>query len=263
MAINQDTLLKITKYLDRLREQNRLRQMSVDEAMIDVRQWIPLHGVTDTDLRSVVFGYFLSHRLYTPADPQLFSPTSRASDLIDAVTKVVGPLISGVPIVDTTGGKVTIGVKGLTASMNGQGPKTALNVSWTGTLSTVLTGGNFTLVNTLSKDGWSISLSYPKDTPVLNSAKVGQVFGEAGNAVSSIIESTFGLTDVKDVRASVDPISSAVGPVADAMETAQGIAGRPKKGLSVNVSVGSPPPAAGQSGPRGGAAGFVTLTYSW
>ncbi len=264
MSAQQDLNLKITRYLDRLLAQGSLRLMTVDKAMIEVRTWIPQSGqLSDADLRSLVLGYYLSHYVYLPAEAELLSPTGRAKELIDAVKKALAHVIEGVPIVDTLGGKITIGVKGLTAKMKGSGPETSLNVSWTGTLSAVVSGGNFTLTNTLSQQGWSIGLSYPKDAPVLDAARVGQVFGEAGKAVSGIIESTFALTDVKDVRSVLDRISPVIGPVADAMGAAQGIAARPKKGLSVSISVGSPPPLPGQSGIRGGVHGFVTLTYAW
>lgn len=260
----QEVHLQITKYLDRLLAQNLLRSMTVDAAMLEVRKWIPqANQLTDADLRSVVLGFFLSHKVYLPTQESLLSPDSRASEIIDAVKKAIPFVLDGVPIYETLTGKVTIGAKGLTASSSGKNPSTSVNVSWTGTLSTVMTGGNFTLRKSLSKAGWSISLSYPKDTPVLDATKVGAVFGAAGDAIGGIIGATLGLTDVKDVRSVVDRFSSAVGPVADAIGAAQGIQGRPKQGLSVNVSVGSPTAEKGQGGGQGGVQGFVTLTYSW
>lgn len=238
--------------------------MSVDKAMLEVRQWIPTsRQLSDSDLRSVVLGYYLSHAVYLPAEAGLLSPDSRASEIISSVTKAITLVIDGVPIVETLAGKVTISAKGLTAKSKEGGPSTSLNVSWTGTLSAVVTGGNFTLKNTLSQTGWSISLSYPKDTPVLDSTKVGEVFGAAGNAISGIIAETFGLTDVKDVRSVVDRISPHIGTISNAIDVAQGIATRPKQGLSVSVSVGSPTPSTGQGGMKGGVQGFITLTYSW
>jgi hypothetical protein len=263
MSVEQETNLAVTNYLAKLLAQGSLRGMSVDQAMIEVRQWVPaaVH-LSDSDLRSVVFGFFLSQSLYAPGEAQFLSPTSRASEIIDAVKKAITLATDGIPIVQTRGGKITISVKGLTGQMSGQGATASLNVSWTGTLSTVVSGGNFDLSNSLSKDSWSISLSYPKDTPVVDVNKLGQVFGEAGKALPRIVEETFGLTDVKDVRSYVDRISPYIGPISDAMGAAQGIAGRPK-GLSENVSVGSPTPLPGQTGMQGGIQGFLTLTYSW
>lgn len=256
--------LQVTRYLERLFAQKLLRLMSVDKAMIEVRQWIPqARQLSDSELRSLVLGFFVSHSVYPPGAVAIYSPNSKASELISAVTKAVTLVIDGAPIYETLTGKVTISVKGLTAQSRGKNPSTAVNVSWTGMLTTVVTGGNFTVSNSLSKAGWSISLSYPKDTPVLDSTKVGEVFGAAGDAISSIIKDTFGLTDVKDVRSVVDRFSPYIGTIANAVSVAQGVRTRPKQGLSVSVSVGSPPPTPGQGSMRGGVQGFVTLTYSW
>jgi hypothetical protein len=264
MASEQEIRLAVTKYLNRLFSQGLLRHMTVDKAMIEVRQWIRESAdLSDSDLRSVVLGYFLSHYVYLPVESIMPSPNSRASEIIDAVKKALTLAIDGVPVVDTVGGKITISVKGLTAKMGGEGPDTSLKVSWTGTLSAVVSGGNFTLKNSLSQKSWSMSLSYPKDTAVFDFKKLGQVFGQSGNALSGIVEETFGMTNVKDVRSYVDRISPYIGPVSDAMAAAQGIATRPKQGLSVNISVGSPDPSPGQTGMPGGVQAFVTVTYSW
>lgn len=260
--------LQVTRYLDRLLAQQLLQHMTVDKAMLEVRQWIPLaRQLSDSDLRSVVLGFFLSHKVYLAADSPMLSPDSRAREIIDAVTKsfarVKGLVMDGVPIVDNPTGKVSISAKGLTAKSSGRSPSTSLNLSWTGTLSTVMTGGNFTLRNSLSRSGWSISLSYPKDTPVLDSTKIGAVFGAAGDMVAGIIEHSFGLTDIKDVRSVADRFTSYAGTVANAIGAVQGIGTRPKQGLSVSIQVGSSPPSPGNGARQGGIEGFVTLTYSW
>ena len=260
----QEVHLQVTKFLDRLLAQNLLRSMTVDAAMLEVRKWIPLaNQLTDTDLRALVLGFFVSHHVYLPSKEAFLSPDSRASEIIDAVTKAIPFILDGVPIYETLTGKVTIGAKGLTAQSSGKNPSRSVGVSWTGTLSIVMTGGNFTLRKSLSKAGWSISLSYPKDTPVLDATRVGAVFGAAGDAIGGIIGETLGLNDVKDVRSVVDRFSSSIGPIADAIGAVQGIQSRPKQGLSVSVAVGSPTPATGQTGMPGGVQGFVTLTYSW
>jgi hypothetical protein len=260
----QEVHLQVTRYLERLLAQNILRSMTVDAAMLEVRKWIPLaNQLSDTDLRALVLSFFLSHHVYLPGKEAFLSPDSRASEIIDAVTKAIPFILDGVPVYETLTGKVTIGAKGLTAQSSGKNPSRSVSVSWTGTLSTVMTGGNFTLRKSLSKAGWSISLSYPKDTPVLDATRVGAVFGAAGDAIGGIIGATLGLTDVKDVQSVADRFSSAIGPVADAIGAIQGIKSRTKPGLHVSVAVGSPTPDKGQSGMPGGVQGFVTLTYSW
>jgi hypothetical protein len=258
----QEIHLEVTRYLERLLAQKLLRHMSVDKAMIEVRQWVPRSKqLSDSDLRSLVLGFFLSHHVYLPADLAMYSDNSRAAELKDAVMKAINLAIDGVPIVENLTGKITISVKGLTASSKRGGP--TVNVGWTGTLKTEITGGNFTLRNTMSRSGWSISLSYPKDTPVLDSTKVGAVFGEAGNAMASIFKHTLNLTDVRDLRPKLGLISGYMEPIADAIGVALGINARPKLGLSVSASVGSPTPAPGPAGKSGGIEGFLTLTYSW
>jgi len=144
MSFEQEIRLKVTKYLERLLAQGSLRLMSVDKAMLEVRQWVPLSGqLSDSDLRSLVLGFYLSHYVYLPVEAEMLSPTSRASEIIDAVKKAITLAIDGIPVVETLAGKIAIGVKGLTAKMGGAGPATSLNVSWTGTLSAVVSGGNF------------------------------------------------------------------------------------------------------------------------
>jgi len=254
--------LEITRYLERLLAQKLLRLMSVDKAMLEIRQWIPRsRQLSDSDLRSLVLGFYVSHSVYVPADLAMISPNSRAVELVDAVKKAVKLVMDGVPIVDNLTGKMTISAKGLTAKSSRGGP--TVNVGWTGTLTTEITGGNFKLKNTMSRSGWSITLSYPKDTPVLDSTKVGAVFGAAGNAIAGIAKETFLLNDVKDVRPKVSGFSGYIDPIADAVGVAQGIKARPKLGLSISASVGSPAPTPGQANKTGGIEGLVTLTYSW
>jgi hypothetical protein len=169
--------------------------------------------------------------------------------------------MDGYPIVDNVTGKITISIKGLTATSRLGGP--TVNLGWTGTLNTEITGGNFKLKSSLSRSGWSISLNYPKDAKPLDYTKVAAVFGAAGNAISRTIDETFMLSDVNDVRPKVGAISGFVEPIADAIGIAQGIQGRPKLGLSVSASVGSPAKSSGPGGQTGGVEGFLTLTYAW
>jgi hypothetical protein len=253
---------EVTRYLERLLAQKLLRLMSVDKAMLEIRQWIPRsRQMSDSELRSLVLGFFLSHHVYLPADLAMYSENSRAAELKDAVMKAINLAMDGVPIVENLTGKITISAKGLTAKSSRGGP--TVNVGWTGTLKTEITGGNFTFRNTMSRSGWSISLSYPKDTPVLDTTKVGAVFGEAGDAMASIFKHTLNFTDVKDLRPTLGLITGYVEPIADAIGIAQGIKARPKLGLSVSASVGSPPSSPGPAGKTGGVEGFLTLTYSW
>lgn len=256
--------LQVTRYLERLLDQGFLQNMTVDKAMIEIRKWIPMaRQLSDSELRSMVQGFFLSRKVHLLAGAPMQSPDNGASLLINAVKKALKLATDGAPIYETHTGKITISVKGLTAKSSGRSPSTSLNVSWTGTLSTVMTGGNFTLRNSLSRSGWSISLSYPKDTPVFDSTRVGAVFGAAGDMVAGIIEQSFALTDIKDVRSVADRFTSYAGTVANAIEAVQGIGTRPKQGLSVSIQVGSAPPSAGHGGKPGAIEGFVTLTYSW
>lgn len=259
--------LQITRYLDRLLAQNLLQQMTIDKTMLEIRKWIPpSKHLSDSDLRNVVLGYFVSRRVAFAPNVPLDSHDNLTTKIKNAVIKSfarVKGLVSDGVIVDNPTGKIVISVKGLTAKSSGRSPSTSLNVSWTGTLSTIMTGGNFTLRNSLSKSGWSISLSYPKDTPVLDSTKVGAVFGAAGDMVAGIIEQSFGLTDIKDVRSVADRFTSYAGTVANTIGAVQGIGTRPKQGLSVSIQVGSAPSTPGQGGKPGGIEGFVTLTYSW
>src|SRR5262245_39631480 len=105
MSVAQEINLKVTKFLDRLLAQGSLRLMTVDKAMIEVRQWIPASGqLSDSDLRSLVLGYYLSHYVYLPAEAAFLSPTGRASEFIDAVKKALTLVMDGLPIVETRGG---------------------------------------------------------------------------------------------------------------------------------------------------------------
>lgn len=256
--------LQITKYLERLLAQKLLQRMTVDKAMLEVRQWIPqARPFSDSDLRAIVLGFFLSHQVYQPGKAAIDSNDNKKDEIINAVKKAIPFIMEGVPIYETHTGMVTISAKGLTAKSSGRSPSTSLNVGWTGTLNTVIAGGNFTVRNSLSRSGWSISLSYPKDTPVLDSTKVGAVFGATGEMFAGIFERTLGLNDVKDVRTVMDRFTSYAGTVANAAEVALGIAKRPKQGLSVSIQVGSAPPSPGHGARQGGMEGFVTLTYSW
>jgi hypothetical protein len=264
MSVEQEIHLKVTKYLDRLLAQGSLRLMGVDEAMLEVRLWIPeAKQLSDSDLRSVVLGYYVSHYVYLRVEAEVLSPTSRASDIIDAVKKAMTLAIDGVDVVLDKTGKINVSVKGVTLKLSGEGPDTSLNVSWTGTLSTVVSLGKISLTESLSQKGWSISLSYPKDTPILNINTLGQTVGLGGQALAGTAEETFAMTNVKDVRSYVDRISPYIGPVANAMGAVQGIAKRPDRGFSVNVSVGSPDPSPGQTSMPGGIQAFVSFTYAW
>lgn len=253
--------LEITRYLKRLLDQKLLQTMSVDQAMAEVRKWVQrANQMSEGDLRSVVLGFYLSQSMYVPGAAAVYSPDSSTGQLVTEVKKAITLVMDGVPIVDNLTGKVTISVKGLTATSRRGGP--TVNLGWTGTLNAEITGGNFKLKNSLSRSGWSISLSYPKDAKVLDVTKVGKVFGAAGNTISRIMDETFMLSDVQDVRPKVGFISGYVEPIADAIGLAQGIATRPKLGLSVSASVGSPAKP-GPAGQTGGVEGFLTLTYAW
>ncbi len=261
MAISE-IHLEITRYLTRLRDQKLLRTMSVDQAMSEIRKWIPRSNqLTEKELRSLVFGFYLSQKMYAPGAAAVYSPDSSAGKLVDEVRKGVKLVLDGVPIVDNLTGKITLSAKGLTATSRLGGP--TINLGWTGTLNTEITGGKFKLKNSLSRSGWSISLSYPQDAPLLDYTKVGAVFGAAGNTISRIMDETFMLSDVQDVRPKVSLISGYVEPIADAIGLFQGIQARPKLGLSVSASIGSPAKSSGQSGQPGGIEGFLTLTYAW
>lgn len=254
--------LEITRFLTRLRDQKLLQEMSVNDAMAEVRKYIRgAQQMTEADLRSVVFGFYLSQRMYAPGGASVYNPDSDTGKLKDEVMKAVKLVMDGVPIVDNLTGKITISVKGLTAKSKLGGP--TVNVGWTGKLTTEITGGNFKLKNSLSRSGWSISLTYPKDAPLFDYTKVGPVFGAAGNTISRVIDETFMLSDVQDVRPKVAFISGYVEPIADAIGLAQGIQSRPKLGLSISASVGSPAKTPGPSGQPGGIEGFLTLTYAW
>jgi hypothetical protein len=254
--------LEITRYLKRLLDQKLLQQMSVDQAMSEVRKWVPgAQQLSESDLRSLVLGFYLSQSIYAPGAAPIYSPDSSTGKLVDEVKKAITLVMDGVPIVENLTGKITISAKGLTATSKRGGP--TVNLGWTGTLQTEITGGNFKLKNSLSRSGWSISLSYPKDAPVLDGTKVGAVFGAAGDAISRIMDETFMLSDVQDVRPKVGLISGTVEPIADAIGLVQGIKARPRLGLSVSASVGSPAKSPGQAGQTGGIEGFLTLTYSW
>lgn len=254
--------LEITRFLLRLRDQKRLQEMSVDDAMTEIRKYVKgAQQMLESDLRSVVFGFYLSQKMYAPGGAPIYNPDSDTGKLVDEVRKVVTLAMDGVPIVENLTGKITISAKGLTATSKRGGP--TINLGWTGTLNTEITGGNFKLKNSLSQSGWSISLSYPKDAKVIDVTKVGKVFGAAGNTVSRIIDETFMLSDLEDVRPKVSVISGYVEPIADAIGLAQGIQSRPKLGLSISASVGSPAKTPGQSGQTGGIEAFLTLTYTW
>jgi hypothetical protein len=254
--------LEITRYLTRLRDQKLLRTMSVEQAMCEVRKWVPRSNqLTESELRSLVLGFYLSQSMYVPGAAPVYSPDSSTGKLVDEVKKALTLVMDGVPIVDNLTGKITISAKGLTATSKRGGP--TVNLGWTGTLNTEITGGNFKLKNSLSRSGWSISLSYPKDAKILDVTQVGKVFGAAGNTISRVIDETFMLSDVQDVRPKVGFISGYVEPIADAIGLAQGIATRPKLGLSISASIGSPAKSTGPSGQPGGIEGFLTLTYAW
>lgn len=254
--------LEINRYLKRLLDQKLLQRMSVDQAMAEVRKYIRgAQQMAESDLRSLVLGFYLSQKIYAPGAASIYSDGSSVGKLKDEVMKVVTLAMDGYPIVENLTGKITISVRGLTAKSKRGGP--TVNVGWTGTLNTEITGGNFKLKNSLSRSGWSISLSYPQDAPLLDVTKVGKVFGAAGNTISRVIDETFMLSDVQDVRPKVAFISGYVEPIADAIGVAQGIATRPKLGLSISASVGSPAKSPGPGGQPGGIEGFLTLTYAW
>ena len=254
---------KVHAYLDK--QKKRLPLMSVDAAMLEVRIWVvEAKGVSDTDLRSMVVGYYLLNSVRLPA---LTTPNPLASrladaDIVKAVRAAMTVAVNGIDI-GHEGGKINISVTGVTGELTKGDAKLSMGVSWGGTLSLEAAKGPFHFSGELSKDSWSVTLSYPADTAVPDMSKLGGVFGESEKAMRGIIGATKGFSHARDIPKVVGNMTPYMKPVGEAIEAVKGIAKAPANGPSVGIKFGSPDPMPGQTGMPGGIQATVTITWTF
>ena len=239
--------------------------MSVDAAMTEVRIWVvESKSLSDTDLRSMVLGYYLVNSVRLPALMTSNPLSARLADakIVKAVRDGVTTLIEGVDI-GHDDGKINISISGLTGELTKGDMKLSAGVSWGGKLSLEAEKGPFHFSGELSKDHWEVSLSYPEDTAVPDMSKLGGVFGEAEKAMRGIVGATQGFSNAKDIPKAVGNMTPFMKPVGEAIEAVKGIAKAPSRGVSVGIKFGSPDPMPGQSGMPGGFQATVTITWSF
>ena len=90
---------KVDAYLDK--QKSRLPLMSVDQAMTEVRIWVvEAKSLSDTDLRSMIVGYYLINSVRLPALTTSNPLSARLADakIVQAVRAGVTTLIEGVDI---------------------------------------------------------------------------------------------------------------------------------------------------------------------
>src|SRR5258708_15754601 len=183
------------------------------------------------------------------------------SELIDAVKKAVATVNKGVTL-GPKGSNINIGVKGLTANLNGGSDSLSLGLSWAGTLKVQAASGPFHFEGKLSSDEWEITLSFPKDTYIPDASTLGKVFTEGERAIGKMAEATRSfdrINDVGKVGAMIKPHTAAL---TSAMDAATGLANANKKGApSFGFKLGSPTPMPGEKGMPSGEQGSVVFTW--
>jgi hypothetical protein len=195
-----------------------------------------------------------------PAGPGA-PPPNPESELVDAVKKAVSTINDGVTI-GKKGANVNIGVTGLTANLKKGGNAASLGLSWTGTLKLDAESGPFHFSGTLSKDKWEITLSFPQDTYIPQTATLGTVFKEGEKAIGKMAEATKSFNNISDAGKVGALIKPHVAALTDAVEAVSGIAkASPKGGPSFGFKVGSPEPGPGEQGMPGGVQGSVVFTW--
>jgi hypothetical protein len=252
----------------------RLQYSTIDLIVFDVKTF-GLYGMSplsDDEIRKLVVRWASFNAvglLLKPSAAVAGSPApgpgarSSISDAVDAVKKAITVVSKGVTLVGDDNGNVVIGVSGLTANLKQGDMSASLGISWGQTLTLKAESGILHFSGSLSKDHWEMSLTFPKDSAVPNTANLQKIFTEGEKAIRNIATATASFQNINDATKVGALIKPHIAAVEDAVEAASGIADAEKKGgMSFGVKFSSPDPGPGDQGgiPRG-VQGQVTVTW--
>jgi len=163
---------RITAYLFANKSKIEFSTLDLVVEEVKLRLFYGMSPISDDEIRKIVSRWALINAVglltkptsagTAPAKPGTPPPASD-SELIDTVKKAISTLNAGVTI-GKKGGNINIGVTGLTANLQKGADSSSLGVSWGGTLKAEAVSGPFHFAASLSKESWSITLSFPQDT---------------------------------------------------------------------------------------------------
>jgi hypothetical protein len=260
MGAKEDAVQRVQAYL--FKNKSRLQVMSVDMILWEIRVHVAgLNVVPEDELRAhVAVWRSVNGPLFDPnMAPPPPGPSIADNEAIQAIRKVMTIVIDGVEV-KRGAGRLNLSVKGVTGELKSGGTKVSANIGWTGTLGLEAKSGDFHLNAELSKDSWSITLSYPDDTMVPDMTRVGKVFDKGAEALGAVAKATADFANLQDAARVKEIVSPHMEGAKQSLEALKGIA-KPKPGrVNVGVQIGSPPPMPGQQGIPPGIQGVITLT---
>ena len=257
---------RILAYL--AKNKSRIERSTLAAVIADVKLSV-FYGMSplkDEEIREIIAKWAMIHAvglLITPLPPSGpapgKAPSNSESDFVAAVKRAISTVGAGV----TVGGddaNINIGVSGATLNLKQPGGGMSVGLSWTGTLKAEANAGNFYFTETLSKDKWEISLSFPRDTYIPDMSKLEKVFSEGEKGLVAMAGATRTFTDTADVRKVAALVKPHTDNIQNAVEAVTGIA-KAKPGPSFGFKLGSPDPPPGQEGMQGG--WQATVVFSW
>ncbi len=260
MATRDDAKQAVIAYIRQNR--TRLIVMSVSAVAFEIRHTVAeSRMLSEEEIRSAVIDWA---SLNAPCGPVNTTPHPPSVDgrLEQKIKSVISTVTDGADIVTYSGGKLNLGISGLTADLTSGDRTVSAGVSWGGKLSVETDAGDFHFSGELSSTRWGISFSYPDDTSIPDYSRVGDVFQKGEASMRAIVSSLSGFRNLNDVAKVRSAIKNHLQPVKEAAEAVQGIAkAAPKGGISFGFSLNSPDPMTGQDTMPRGIEGQAVFTY--
>lgn len=261
---------RITAYLFANKSKIEFSTLDLVVEEVKLRLFYGMSPISDDEIRKIVSRWALINAVGLLTKPTSAGtapaksgtpPPASDSELIDTVKKAISTLNAGVTI-GKKGGNINIGVTGLTANLQKGADSSSLGVSWGGTLKAEAVSGPFHFAASLSKESWSITLSFPQDTYLPDLSTLRKGFAEGERAIWKMAEATRTFNKISDAPKVGALIKPHVAALQEAVEAARGIAEANKQGgPSFGFTLGSLQPGPGEPGRLSGIEGSIVFTY--
>ena len=238
----------------------RLRLMTMDELVAQVRQGVPGSSLADGEIQSLVREWAGANNVTIPVLP-LAAPARPGLQIPDVVKKAFSIPLEGLDVIDQPDGRLNISVKGATAKLS----RGELSLGWTGSLGVNIPIEGFQLAGKIDKNHWEINFSTPGESSMPDLTKLAEVFTKAETALRGILLTTARLNKLDNVAAITAAITPNIKPVKEGVQALVDIARAPSVSAGVSLSgptQGEQVPSSGGSNP-GGITFSATLTIKF